>query len=245
MLSWMSVNEELRPFFTEGRIIGKSSLISILASEEGFDPGASMADRDKLILKRWNSDFSPRMISKRLDDIIEDDPQEWTEIDEPRQVSSGVILYATDIDWEAGVLDGSYSDDFLSDNEALFWDRDEMFASSFHKADYDVLLKGLSFPLDTIEMLQPGVDKAVVANSATRTSARLGRPPRWDWEGAITAIVVRAQHPDGLATGPGAQAELERQIAEWFVAETGDAPASSQIRLRASRAIKMLESPEK
>ena len=63
--------------------------------------------------------------------------------------------------------------------------------------------------------------------------ARRGRPSKWDWEGALAHVVSIAQRPDGLPTGDGAQSKIETLIADWFVSETGNSPATSQIRQRA------------
>jgi hypothetical protein len=82
---------------------------------------------------------------------------------------------------------------------------------------------------------------------ADRTDGRrsIGRPPKWEWEGALAFIVSQAQSPDGLPTGPGAQARIEEMMAGWFLAETGDAPAPSQIRQRAATIIQSLERAER
>ena len=71
----------------------------------------------------------------------------------------------------------------------------------------------------------------------------VGRPPKWDWEGAMANVVSKAQHPDGLPTGPGAQARIEGLITDWFMAEVQDAPASSQVRQRAAKIMRMIETP--
>ena len=44
-----------------------------------------------------------------------------------------------------------------------------------------------------------------------------------------------AQTPDGLAMGQGAQAQIERLIADWFMTSTGNSPAESQMRHHARR----------
>lgn len=61
---------------------------------------------------------------------------------------------------------------------------------------------------------------------------RGGRPPTWDWEGAMIEIVQLANRPDGL---PEKQADLERHLAEWFARRTGSHPVESEIRKRVAR----------
>jgi hypothetical protein len=244
MLAWMIVSEELRPYFTSGSVVGRASLISIMSPVEGFDAGGSMADRDALIAKEWSSDFANKLLGKRLDDSIEDDHAGWSSKEEPRQASAGTVLFATDIDWEGGVLEGEYPESTISSNEFLFWDRDELFVSAFPDPDYIVRLEGLSFPLDRIELLRPTTGEGVLIHSKSTAATRIGRPQKWDWEGAMATLVAAAQHPDGLPTGPGAQAKIEKLIAEWFIEETGDAPSASQVRQRASTLIRRMTKPE-
>jgi hypothetical protein len=72
---------------------------------------------------------------------------------------------------------------------------------------------------------------------ATGNPAARGRPAKWDWDSAMAYMVARANLPDGLealASGPLRQADLERTLTDWFMGKTGNAPATSQIRSRAS-----------
>lgn len=68
-----------------------------------------------------------------------------------------------------------------------------------------------------------------------------GRPPKYDWEGALIHIAALANHPDGLPSGSGAQAEIARRIADWFESTGGDCPADSEIRRRAARIMQALD----
>lgn len=68
-----------------------------------------------------------------------------------------------------------------------------------------------------------------------------GRPRKHDWEGALIHIATLANHPDGLPSGPGAQAEIARRIADWFAGSVGETPADSEIRRRAARIMQALE----
>jgi hypothetical protein len=70
-----------------------------------------------------------------------------------------------------------------------------------------------------------------------------GRPPKWDWEGAMAHVAAVANTPDGLETGPGAQAAIERLIADHFTRASDDAstPCESEIRKRAKRIMDEIE----
>lgn len=126
--------------------------------------------------------------------------------------------------------------------ESFFWDEEEHLPTNFqYEAEFDIYLSGLCFQMDIIEMLLPSgnlVLKDLKLRTASDGNQQVGRPRKWDWEGALAFIISAAQHPDGLPTGDGAQARLEEMIANWFVSKTGDSPATSQIRQRASSIIR-------
>jgi hypothetical protein len=246
MLIWMIFENEITPYFRRGRIQPHSTLAAILHSE-GINISGSMAERDDAIRNRWNADFSSRMLGRRILDKIADDPTEWDESDEPHAVGAGLFVYAEDIDWESGTLIAELNDPKVGDLDHLFWDADEHLVSSFPEPEFRVELWGLCFRWGAIELLQPTADMTEmnVSISAAANPRRIGRPRSWDWEGALTHLLTLAQHPDGLPSGPGAQAQIERHIADWFVKMTGNSPASSQIRGWAQKVIGALESPKK
>jgi hypothetical protein len=79
-------------------------------------------------------------------------------------------------------------------------------------------------------------------SSASTIRYNRGRPPKYDWEGALAYVTAVANTPDGLETGPGAQAAIERLIADYFTraSNDGNAPCESEIRKRASRVMKAI-----
>jgi hypothetical protein len=241
LFAWMCVNDELRAYATHGIVTAQSPLFAILTSMDGYDPLGPMADRDELIKRYYNSELSSKMIGRRYDELIDDDPIEWSIADEPIMSSAGTILYSNNIDWELSTLDGEYVESMISQNETLFWDRDELYVSGFHGASYHAQLGGLSFAADSIELLHPIREGLTPTLPRTTNASGLGRPRKWDWEGAMAALVAVAQHPDGLPTGPGAQAKVEKMTADWFAKEAGDTPAPSQIRQHISALLRGLK----
>lgn len=77
------------------------------------------------------------------------------------------------------------------------------------------------------------------------TKAAQGRPTKWDWEGALCAIIAEANGLDGLPTGHGAQAEIGRRIAQWFRQTSDGEPSASQIGERAARVMAAIETHRK
>jgi hypothetical protein len=174
---------------------------------------------------------------------VEDTATEWTSEDEPEAVGAGFFVYASLIDWDAGALKTELMEsENLEDH--LFWDADPHLDSNFENPIYSVSLQGLCFERGVIEMLQPSADLAADRRESVELHARRGRPRVWDWEGATMHLLMRAQHPDGLPTGPGAQAHIERLISDWFAETTGNTPSASQVRQHAGRIMHALKMPE-
>ena len=59
-----------------------------------------------------------------------------------------------------------------------------------------------------------------------------GRPAKWDWDGAVAHLLTVANSLDGL---PSQQSEIERLVAEWFMANYDEQPVESTIRERVQR----------
>ena len=201
---------------------------------------------DKLIRENFSPEWAEKLVGKAPEIRIDDEPTIWGDADEPQILDIGFFLYASELDFDAGTLKaeqlpsrGEIADTFFSD--------DSFFGTELADAEFDAEISGLSFEFTKIEMLLPSVELQQSTGFTTDKSERkrsIGRPPKWDWEGALAFIVSQAQQPDGLPTGPGAQARIEEIMASWFTEETEDAPAPSQIRLRAARIMETLERPK-
>ncbi|MCY0148676.1 hypothetical protein OEG84_13440 [Hoeflea sp. G2-23] len=59
-----------------------------------------------------------------------------------------------------------------------------------------------------------------------------GRPPEYDWDSFILEVICRANSPDGL---PETQAELIRDMLQWFSDTYGVEPAESAVKQRISK----------
>jgi hypothetical protein len=245
MLKWMIYEGELNPYFTNGKITPFTSVLGVLLQVEGLAQRDAGPERDAEIRASFDEGIAKQLVGRANMEPVFDEPTEWDETEAPHQVSAGFFIYAEDLDWEAGTIKAEiYAPD--SREAYIFWDADEHLGSQFDRAEYKVELSGLRFPLDAIEMLLPNAE--LNASESTRGSIYrepiIGRPRKWDWEGAFARLAVVAQHPDGLPTGPGAQARIEKILADWFVTETGDSPASSQIRQRAQKMTRLLSVPK-
>lgn len=236
---------EITCYSSKGRVHASTNAINFLSElseEAGEISGSKM---DAVIRKNLSPGLAEKLVGKGMHDRVSDDPVEWNDIEDPRQVSPGFFLFALDVDFEKGVLsmeDMRLSGEFM---EYIFPD-DDFFGTELDEPEYSALMEGLSFSANEIELLAPHLELRLSSGFNTESRelrASIGRPAKWDWDGAFAFVVSQAQTPDGLPTGQGAQARIEEMMASWFIRETGNSPAASQIRARASRIIKTLEKP--
>lgn len=204
-------------------------------------------EMDEAIRKEYDPEFAQKLVGRDGMERVDDEPQTWQESDPLMRVDPGFFLYAADIDFDAGLLAADYIDPTGTFGEAMFPSQD-LFGTDFQRPDYEAELRGLCFVKSQVELLLPTMQ--IAGTSAMQPDLLdwrrpTGRPARWDWEGALAHIVSLAQHPDGLPTGPGAQARVEEMIADWFMKEAGDSPSESQIRQRASKVMRTIDGPKK
>lgn len=235
MLIWRIFDEGLEAYFKEGRILGQNTAFSYLAKINSYQHDMPQSDVNKLILENFDTELANRLMDVSPFDFVDDDAVEWGQNEDPHQISAGFFLYADVVDWENGALAGTISPTLTGNEEYLFWDSEEHLNGEYDPVHWIVELKGLCFKRDVIEMMLPTMDLVADPLPSLRSSVRsnIGRPPKWDWEGAMAHIVSIAQHPDGLPLGDGAQAQIESMFADWFFSKTGNSPATSQIRQRA------------
>jgi hypothetical protein len=80
--------------------------------------------------------------------------------------------------------------------------------------------------------------KLVKSNSTSTPAAnRGGRPAEYDWDSFMLEIVRRANNPDGL---PDSQADLIRDMQQWFADKFESEPAESSVKSRISKIYKYL-----
>lgn len=246
LLRWMAFDEGLATYSVKGRVqpFGSvSDYTSQLVEQAGERCGPKM---DAAIRKNFSVEIAAKLVGKDPFSRCDEEPYVWDEPDEPRQLDIGFFLYATEIDWEAGTLKA----DFLPANGELseiFFPDSEFLGSELQSPEFEAEVEGLSFEASKIELLLPSMNLDQDTGFSAGPNERrrpVGRPRKWDWEGAMAHVISRAQHPDGLPTGHGAQAKVETLISEWFVKEMQDSPSPSQVRQRAAKIMQMLETPE-
>lgn len=246
LLRWMAFDGELNAFSSKGRVRAHTTVFSLtrhLVREVGELSGPKM---DAAIRKEFAPEFAEKLLGIGRHDSVYDEPFTWDESEEPRLLDVGFFLFPSEIDWQTGLMkidEISIKGDFF---QAIFIS-DDMFGTEFDDPEFDAEIEGLSFDFSQIELLLPHLELGQSSGFFADLSERkrgMGRPPKWDWEGAIAYVVSQAQTPDGLPTGPGAQARIEELISGWFIRETNDAPATSQVRQRAATIMRMLEKPE-
>lgn len=245
LLRCMIIDGELDAYFSAGRVQPHTSVFNFtlaLREQAGEFSGPKM---DRVIREHFEPAMADKLVGKDGRDRVNDELIDWESEEGHDAIDLGWIFFAEEIDWEAGTLKVDWVPTHRDTADWMFRSG-EFFNSEFDSADYEAEFEGMSFSFASIEMLLPSASLGSVSNgmeSAVQNRARVGRPPKWDWEGALSHVVTKAQTPDGLPTGPGAQARIEEIISEWFIGETGDAPASSQVRERAAKIMRSLERP--
>ena len=245
LLRWMAFDEGLPAYSRKGKVQPFTSIFSMtvhLVQKVGKTCGPEL---DEAIREEFPPETAVNLIGRDPHDRFYDEPFVWDEHDEPKQLDIGFFLYASEIDWEAGTLkadllpgSGELSEVFFPDSEFL--------GTELEEPEFEAVIEGLSFEFSRIEMLLPSIELGQTIGFTTAQHDRrkpVGRPPKWDWEGAMAYVISQAQHPDGLPTGPGAQARIEALISDWFLQQAQEAPSPSQVRQRASKIMQMLETP--
>lgn len=157
------------------------------------------------------------------------------------QIGFGYFYHADAIDFEEGTIS---IDEFFpfEATETFFLSDDQMFNEKkrlgedlFSWLICKVELGALCFESGAIELIA-----GLETDSGASAKKAIGRPKKWDWAGAMLAVVDLANRPDGISQERGEQARVEEAMADWFVETTGKQPHISQIREYAVRVMAYL-----
>ena len=245
LLRWMAFDEGLSVYSRKGRVqpyVSVASYTRELVQKAGEFSGQKM---DQAIREEYSEEIAERLVGKDPYSRYNEDPYVWDESEEPKILDFGFFLFASEIDWDDGILRTEFNPS--SEQLDIFFSDSEFLGTELDDAEFEVEIEGLSFELSKIEMLLPSMQLGqTIGFTASQLDKRksVGRPQMWDWEGAMAYVISLAQHPDGLPTGPGAQARIEGLISEWFMQEAQDTPSPSQVRQRAAKIIQMIETPK-
>jgi hypothetical protein len=247
MLKWMIFNGELDAHVDRVIVQPYVSVFEFTAELYETAKEFSGPAMDEAIRGKFTPEIAEKLVGKGQGDRFDDEKyviEGWEEIG---SLDAGFILFASDIDWEAGIIQVEWVDYEQLASEILFPSQDFV-GSDFEKPSYEIRFEGLKFDANKIELLLPNaaLDTAKeLSGKSSRNLHSIGRPTKWNWDGAMAFVVSQAQTPDGLPSGNGAQARIEEMIADWFTENFGDSPAASQIRQRAALVIKAIETPKK
>jgi hypothetical protein len=241
-LLWMAQSGEIELYADSVTVEARATIFDFIISlydEAGGWEGAAM---DAAIRKKYEPELAEKIIGKDRHSQIEDEIHFVNGWDSIGAIGPGFLLFSSKFDWQSNIMECDYIDHELLKLDWLFGSQDFV-GSDFPNPDYTVRFSGLKFEANRIELLLPAAQlaAAIEKRAGVSTARQMGRPTKWDWDGAMSHVIAVAQTPDGLPTGHGAQAKIESMIAEWFEAETGNSPAISQIRAKASRIIARIE----
>ena len=203
------------------------------------------ADRWDLDPKELEAEYDitlPNFSNMEWDERVGIFEWEWSNPEDPWGMAPGYHLWG-DTDWVNSSL--LLNDFQVESGWKDFFSGDQVFEDGPDpRLHYDIEIHGLCFELNQVSAFAPNLNLDEIVSTSTTTIGRrngnAGRPRKWDWTGALVEVIKVANTPDGLPSGQGAQAKIERLMAEWFVKTTKSQPASSQIRSHAQRIMAML-----
>jgi len=248
LLQWQILNRALNLYFAGGRITSKRQagyyLLDMHEELDGAKPSLALvgAHFGSEIEEKLRSAGCPELPTINdcfeLDAWVQLETEQWSR--DPRAFPVGVLVFGDQVDWEEGVVSAS---NFSLDDapEFLFEGAEEYLGTSHKYAEVEYRLEGMCFEYSAIEMMAPGASEVKSLRAVESSGSRrldVGRPRKWNWEGALTALIKVANTPDGLPDGYGAQASVERSIADWFASTVGATPPESEIRKRAAEIMK-------
>ena len=246
LLRWMAFDEGIAAYSRKGKVQAYGRVFDLtvdLPENIGLKPGPEL---DAAIRQAFDEEIAVKLVGKEPFSRFDDDPFTWDETGEPMQLDVGFFLFASEIDWNEGTIKADYLPG-RGELPETFISESEFFGSELDRPDYEATIEGLSFEFSKIEMLLPSLELGQTTGFTAAQHDRrkpVGRPQKWDWEGAMAYVISQAQHPDGLPTGSGAQARIEALISDWFVQQVQEAPSPSQVRQRAAKIMQMLETPK-
>ena len=213
-------------------LISHAQLMPIFEKAEIIRYEYATADERKQQDKDWRSSLiEERKVGEnfyRQVSIVDT----WDEAQEFESLAA--FDYVNTCDWELG----NFETDFLDTNSNEFGFSDDHCGKNVR-----FVLYGLHFYLHQVEMLVPTASTPHATNlSALPIRRDIGAPRKWDWDGSLIDLIAHANRPDGLPNGAGAQAAIERIMGDWFISQTGNTPAPSEIRLRAAKVMAALKS---
>jgi hypothetical protein len=247
MLKWMIFFGELDAHVDRVTVQPYASVFEFTAELYEIAKEFSGPAMDDAIRSKYPPEIAEKLVGKAHGDRFDDEKyfiEGWEEIG---PLDTGFIMFASDVNWDAGTIQVEWIDNEQLANDILF-PRQDFIGSEFEKPSFELQFEGLKFEANKIELLLPNAALEGVKElpgHSSRRSHSIGRPTKWNWDGAMAFVVSQAQTPDGLPSGDGAQARIEEMMADWFTESFGDCPAASQIRQRAALVIKAIETPKK
>jgi hypothetical protein len=235
VLSWEVYEGRLALLFATGRITEK--LFAIAIKEPMEDEPRSIAD----IRREWGDEVAAAVEHAGPVEKVVVRTDVWEQ--ETRQFPVQVLLHAEDVDWESGVVSGTFDRSSLEGVDDFFED----LLRQHPLSELQVELSDMCFELADIEMMAPGGEvpkRSLVpdAPSPKIEAPRPGGPGRrreHDWEGALFYLLGEAEK-NAIAPEPearGAQADIKVLLADWFSANGGRVPSESQLEVYARKAL--------
>lgn len=205
------------------------------------EPAAALHTAREAIFRSLNNTAVEARASKWIMKISSEDvgQEDWRQSEKGEVIPSyfwGIYMNAETViaeDWVAGEYTFSWDGKMPEERESE--------TGSSEATEYAFgLAQGIEVTRRGLPLIgnRPPTDETAFLEAARLRHAgpeRRGRPQKWRWEDALCAIISKANTPDGLPAGHGAQAEISRMLSQWFRDNQDGEPASSEIGARAAK----------
>lgn len=243
MLEAMISADEMHAYFSGGTIRSEPMVAEYLKHLPSNKLEPHSAARDKLVRKHLGREIADKIKGLNWNETFLEYENDIELVDGFTRVSPGFFVYG-ESDWEQGTLTVNYIPEKRERPDHLFWEAEDLLVSEFSSTDFKAKFIGMSFVFEQVELLLPNhrLDLSKSTSAPDQPERRpIGRPRRWDWESVMAYISPVARELGLLNGAVGSQAKIEALMQQWFIDQTGESPATSQIRGRASRLIEMVE----
>jgi hypothetical protein len=236
VLSWQIYIGDFNLYFASGTITESLYGFALLheAAKAGSGPGVDG------VRTEFGEETATALVKLGNTSLIPVRTDTWS--NEARAFPGAVLVYAEELDWEAGCVLAKFHRENIGE---LRWF--EELEPQYRDSELTMDLASMCFELEKIEMMAPSAEapKGDLFSLATQKSEPPVRKPgpgrrrEYDWDGALLYLVGQAEK-NSIAPDPeahGAQANIARVLADWFSLNGGKVPADSQLQACAKRAL--------
>lgn len=144
-LKWMAFNEGLKVYANEGKVQPYCMAGEFYVRHQATVEDYKSSEIEALVRKEYGDHIADQIVGKAIHERIDDEPNVWTDTDEPAEVDVGFFIFSDEVDWEGGRLKASAIDGHGDTFDILFWDQADHFGTRLPRPSYDAEMASLQF----------------------------------------------------------------------------------------------------